>query len=55
MAVYFYKLFDKITELNITQKELMQRIGVSSSTLAKMRNNQTVALDVIVRICEDEM
>lgn len=53
MAVYFYKLFDKITELNITQKELMQRIGASSATLAKMRNNQTVALDVIVRICEE--
>ena len=53
MAVYFYKLFDKITELNITQKELMQRIGASSSTLAKMRNNQTVALDVIVRICDE--
>lgn len=53
MAVYFYKLFDKITDLNITQKELMQRIGASSSTLAKMRNNQTVALDVIVRICEE--
>lgn len=53
MSVYFYKLFDKITELNITQKELMQRIGASSSTLAKMRNNQTVALDVIVRICDE--
>lgn len=48
MVVYFYKLFDKITELNITQKELMQRIGASSSTFAKMRNNKTVALDVIV-------
>lgn len=53
MAVYFYKLFDKITELNITQKELMQRIGASSSTFAKMRNNKTVALDVIVRICDE--
>ena len=53
MAVYFYKLFDKIAELNITQKELMQRIGSSSATLAKMRNNQSVSLDVIVRICDE--
>lgn len=53
MAVYFYKLFDKITELNITQKELMKRIGASSATLTKMRNNQTVSLDVIVRICDE--
>lgn len=53
MAVYFYKLFNKIAELNITQKELMQRIGASSATLTKMRNNQTVSLDVIVRICDE--
>lgn len=53
MAVYFYKLFDKLAELNITQKELMQQIGASSSTFAKMRNNQPVTFDVIVRICEE--
>lgn len=53
MAVYFYKLFDKMSELNITQKELMQRIGASSATLTKMRNNQNVSLEVLDRICEE--
>ena len=53
MAVYFYKLFDKMSKLNITQKELMRRIGSSSATLTKMRNNQNVSLEVLVRICEE--
>lgn len=52
MAVYFYKLFDKIAELNITQSDLMKQIGASSATLTKMRNDQMVSLDVIVRICD---
>lgn len=53
MSVYFYKLFDKMSELNITQKELMRRIGTSSATLTKMRNNQIVSLKVLARICEE--
>ena len=53
MAVYLYKFFDKMSELNITQKELMQRIGASSATLTKMRNNQNVSLEVLARICEE--
>ncbi|MCR4594982.1 MAG: helix-turn-helix domain-containing protein [Clostridiales bacterium] len=52
-AVYFDKLFEMISEADITQTELMQRIGASSSTMTKMRNNQIVSLEVIVRVCEE--
>ncbi len=51
MAVYYYKLFDRLSVLKITQKELTQRIGASSATIAKMKNNQIVSLDILVRIC----
>lgn len=53
MAVYYYKLFEKISELGISQKELIHRIGSSSSTIAKLRKNQEVSLDVLVRICDE--
>lgn len=53
MAVYFDKLFDKIDEKGITQTELMHRIGASSATMTKMRNNHPVSLDVLSQICEE--
>ena len=53
MAVYFDKLFDKIAEKGITQTELMQRIGASSATMTKMRNNHPVSLDILSQICEE--
>lgn len=53
MAVYFDKLFDKIAEKGITQTELMHRIGASSATMTKMRNNHPVSLDVLSQICEE--
>lgn len=53
MSVYFYKLFDLLKEKNITQKQLMERINASSSTFAKIRNNEFVSLEFIDRICEE--
>lgn len=50
MGIYYYKLFELMTEKGISQKSMMQRLGISSATFAKMRNNESVTLDVLDRI-----
>ena len=53
MAVYFYKLFDKLAELNITQKELAEKLGINPSTVSKyMRLDKYPSLDTFANICE---
>ncbi len=53
MSIYYYKLFELMDEKGITQKGLMQRLGISSATFAKMRNNESVTLYVLDRIREE--
>lgn len=53
MGIYYYKLFELMAEKDIAQKSLMQRLGISSTTFAKMRNNESVTLDVLDRIREE--
>ena len=33
------------------KKDLMEELGISSSTIAKMGKGETVSLDVLARIC----
>lgn len=41
-----------LIDLDMTKTELAEKIGISSSTLAKFGNNQYVSLEVIDRICK---
>ena len=49
--VSFNPLWKRLIDLQMTKTELQVEVGISRSTLAKMRNNEYVALEVIERIC----
>ncbi len=51
MRIKYNRLFDKLKENHITQKEFLS-CGISGSTLNKLRNNQTVTTETICRICD---
>lgn len=36
---------------NIKKKDIMQKTGISSSTMSKLKHDQYVSLEIIDRIC----
>ena len=52
MAVNYYKLWKLLIVKGMTKTELRKIAEMSSSTMAKMSKNQTVSMDVLIRICE---
>ena len=53
MGIYYYKLFELMAEKGVSQNSMMQRLGISSATFSKMRNNESVTLEVLDRIREE--
>ena len=51
MDVSYNKLFKLLIDKGIKKTELANMIGISASTLAKLSRNETVSMDVIIRIC----
>ena len=52
MRIFSYKrLFKKLIDLDMTNKELIEKEKVSKSTFYKMKNGQNVTTDVLLRIC----
>ena len=52
MRAFSYKrLFKKLIDLDMTNNELMEKAKVSESTFYKMKNEQNVTMDVLLRIC----
>ena len=52
MRIFSYKrLFKKLSDLDMTNNELMEKAKVSKSTFYKMKNGQNVTTDVLLRIC----
>lgn len=51
MQVVYDKLFDKLKENHMTQKDFLNS-GFSGSTLNKLRNNQSVTTETLCRICD---
>ena len=52
MAIKFYGLARQMDKKGINKGELQQLIGSSSATIAKLSNNEYVALAVIDKICQ---
>lgn len=52
VAIKYYKLLDKMNRQNIGKEELRKKIGVSSTTIAKISKNEYVSMDVINKICD---
>lgn len=53
MGTYYYKLFELMDEKGVSQKSMIQRLGILSATFVKMRNSESVTLDVLDRIREE--
>ena len=52
MPYSYIPLWNLLNEQNISKSELCQRLRISSSTMAKMTNNQKVSMDILARICD---
>ncbi|MGN1193481.1 MAG: helix-turn-helix domain-containing protein [Dorea sp.] len=50
--IYNYNLlWKKLIDLNMNKKSLAEQAQISNATLARMKNNKPVSLDVLARIC----
>lgn len=49
--VTYERLWNYLKKLNLNPSDLSPLCGISYSTLARMRQNKAVSLDVIDRIC----
>jgi DNA-binding Xre family transcriptional regulator len=52
MQVVYYKLFDLLKERGILQKDLQQKANLPSSTMGKLRHNESMTTTTIGRICD---
>ena len=51
MAVSYKKLWKLLIDKNLKKTDLIEEIGISSSTLAKMGRGDEVSLSVLSKIC----
>lgn len=51
MAVSYDKLWKLLIDKKMTKTELCAKAYMSSSTMAKMGKNETISMDVLIRIC----
>lgn len=51
MAISYRKLWKKLVDLDMNKTDLKDKVGLSSSTIAKLSQNKTVMTDVLDRIC----
>lgn len=52
MPFSYTPLWNTLNQYNMGKYDLCQTIGISSSTMAKMTNNQKVSMDILARICD---
>ena len=51
MAFTYKPLWKLLIDQDMTKKELMQRTGISKSTMDKMGRGEIISLEIIDRIC----
>lgn len=52
MAISYNGLWKLLIDKNMKRTDLIDQVGISSGTLAKMGKNEEVALSVLTKICE---
>lgn len=52
MAVNYNKLWKLLIDKGMTKTELRLAADISTATLAKLGKNETVSMDVMLRICK---
>ena len=53
MAVSYNGLWKLLIDKNIKKVDLMNRVEISSSTVAKMTKGELVSLKILEKICEE--
>lgn len=52
MRIEYNRLFAKLKEHNLTQKQFKENAGISGGTMGKLINNENITTDTICRICD---
>ena len=52
MVISYDKLWKMLIDKKMTKNALRLQAEMSSSTMAKMSKNETVSMDVLLRICK---
>ena len=53
MELSYKRLFKKLIDLDIQHNELMEKANVSRSTFYKLKKDENVTTDVLLKICEE--
>ena len=51
MTVSYKKLWKLLIDRDMKKKDLMTAAGISQSSLSKMRRNENINTDILVRVC----
>ena len=52
MAVSYNGLWKLLIDKNMKKMDLVEKVGISSSTLAKMSKGEAVSMSVLEKICD---
>lgn len=52
MAISYNGLWKLLIDKNMKKMDLVEKVGISSSTLAKMSKGETVSLTILEKICD---
>lgn len=52
MEVNYNKLWKLLIDKSINKTELIKKTGITSNAMAKMGKNETVQLDILIKICK---
>ena len=52
MKISYNGLWKIMIDKNMQKKDLIDKVGLSSTTIAKMGKGEKVSLDVIERVCD---
>lgn len=52
MAISYCGLWKLLIDKNMYKKDLIEKLGISSATIAKMGKGESVSMDVLQKICD---
>ncbi len=52
MKISYKKLWHVLLDKNMTKQDLRKITGISTTTVQKLTKNESVGIDIILRICE---
>ena len=53
MAISYNRLWKLLLDKGMTKTQLREKANISTVTLAKLGKNETVSMDILLRICKE--